>query len=344
MSRTHRKKPVLFLLNALLLLVVSTHASRAQPAPANPKMTQAARQLLAYLYELSGRRIMTGQHNYIGHGSRHTERVHEITGVYPAVWGSDFGFAGHRNDKDAVDHRQDLVEEVKRQWEKGSVITLMWHACRPIDAEPCRWSEGVQANLSEAQWDSLMTPGTAVHLHWQRQVGRVAAYLAQLQEAGVPVLWRPYHEMNGGWFWWGNKRGEHGYSKLWRMLYDRLTRHHGLNNLIWVWNPNVPSYADAYAPYYPGSNYVDVLAADVYGGSYEQRFHDRLLELGGGKPIALGEVGRLPTPETLSEQPQWVWFMTWVGDFLDEKNTLPHIRDLYYAPRTLTREQVTFPH
>ena len=51
----------------------------------------------------------------------------------------------------------------------------------------------------------------------------IAWFLAQLREAGVPVLWRPYHEMNGGWFWWGKKTGQPGYAALYRMLFERLT-------------------------------------------------------------------------------------------------------------------------
>ena len=67
----------------------------------------------------------------------------------------------------------------------------------------------------------------------------------------MPVLWRPYHEMNGDWFWWGKKTGPSGHRALWRMMYDRFVNYHGLNNLLWVWNANAPaphilSYADCY--------------------------------------------------------------------------------------------------
>jgi mannan endo-1,4-beta-mannosidase len=93
----------------------------------------------------------------------------------------------------------------------------------------------------------------------------VAEGLQQLKDAGVVVLWRPFHEMNGDWFWWGKKTGDDGYKKLYRMLYDRLVNFHHLNNLIWVYNCNeLNDNVDPYEKYYPGNDVVDILATDVY--------------------------------------------------------------------------------
>ena len=92
------------------------------------------------------------------------------------------------------------------------------------------------------------------------------------------------------------------------MTYDYLTRHHQLNNLLWVWNTNAPrdipgDEAFDYDLFFPGHEYVDILAADVYRNDYKQSHHDDLIQLAGNKTIALGEVGGLPDPEILSEQP-----------------------------------------
>ena len=155
--------------------------------------------------------------------------------------------------------------------------------------------------------------------------------MKQLKYAGVPVLWRPYHEMNGGWFWWGQKRGENGYKKLYRMLYDRLVNFHKLNNLIWVYNANeVKPGVDHYADYYPGDDVVDILATDVYTEGFNQENYDELLDLAKTKPIALGEVGAVPSLDIIHSQPKWTWFMLWgspgaggFGDFqkfMDFKN------------------------
>ena len=98
------------------------------------------------------------------------------------------------------------------------------------------------------------------------------------------------------------------------MLYDRLTNFHKLNNLLWVFNANeVRTTIGPYKDYFPGNDVVDILATDVYSQKYSMDDYRQLLELGGGKPIALGEVGDLPPLDVLKKQPRWVWFMHW-GD------------------------------
>lgn len=326
----------------MLLLLMAMAPASCSLAPRSgepPRRSEEARGLLQNLKSISGRYVLSGQHEYPGELRSHTDLTTRLSGGRtPAVWGSDFGFTARG--KDAVTHRQAVIGEAVRQWEQGSIVTLMWHACRPVDDEPCTWKESVQGELTPEQWKDLVTPGTALNERWKAQVDEVAGYLEQLRERRVPVLWRPYHEMNGGWFWWGQKRGEEGFTVLWRMLHDRLTVLHGLDNLIWVWNPNAPNdHADAYGRYYPGHAFVDVLAADVYGGDYRQSHHDDLKALGAGKVIALGEVGRAPTPEILEAQPEWAWFMIWAG-FQDGENTPAAIRTLFGAERVLNREEV----
>ena len=117
-----------------------------------------------------------------------------------------------------------------------------------------------------------MTPGSDIHNKWCAQVDFVAGYLRQLERARVPILWRPVHEMNGDWFWWGGRLGDRGTRQLYRMMYDRLVGHHRLNNLIWVWNCDRPSQPDRqFADYFPAQ--VDLLHALGVG----QRPGDRQL-------------------------------------------------------------------
>lgn len=320
----------------LLSLVVSLFA---QPVfePVTVNASPEARELLSFLYQIRGKKILSGHHNYIKEPDQYTQRVTEITGKTPAVWGCDFGYHGW-------EYRPQLVREAIRQHQKGSIITLMWHSQRPFEGEPADFKSQVQGPFSAEQWTELVTPGTTMNRNWQAQVDTVAFYLKQLQQAHIPVLWRPYHEMNGIWFWWGDRKGENGYKKLWVMLYDRLVNVHKLTNLIWVWNANAPRLlpndeAWAYADFYPGNQYVDVLAADVYHNDYKQSHHDQLLELGQGKAIALGEIGEVPTPEILDQQPQWCWFMIWTN-WVETHNTPEQVNALYNYSRTLTLDQL----
>ncbi|QQZ59663.1 CIA30 family protein [Paenibacillus sonchi] len=126
------------------------------------------------------------------------------------------------------------------------------------------------------------------------------------------------------------------FKQLWHNMYDRLTHLHGLNNLIWVWNPNAESsWAYDSAPYYPGHDVVDVLAMDIYNNDYRDTYYNKLVQLSGGRPIAIGENGELPDMQMLREkQPKYVYFMTW-ADYLTDKNSISAIQALYSDPRAL---------
>jgi len=328
-----------YFLSVLLTVLLGMSSTFAQPTfePVNPNATKEAKKLLKYLYKIRGAHIISGHHNYPHRLTDYTARLTEITGEVPALWGSDLSLL-------RGDTRQNVIEEAIRQHQKGSIVTIMWHAGRPHDPFLYGWKSSVQAEFTDEQWQELTTPGTEMNGQWQEKVDNMAFWLRKLQEAKVPVLWRPYHEMNGIWFWWGDRKGEEGFAKLWKMLYERLTHHHKINNLIWVWNANAPrdrenDEAYAYELYYPGHQYVDVLAADVYHNDYRQSHHDQLLELGEGRLIALGEVGGVPTPETLQDQPMWAWFMIWT-DWVDKANTPEKVRALYQYPKTLNRSEI----
>ena len=309
----------------------------AMISPVNPDAAPEARQLLEFLYSLPGRRTLTGQHNTPREMSQYSDQVQEISGAYPAVWGQDFGFS-EDGDMDGINFRQGIVEEAKRQHAAGSVITLMWHAVRPTEEEPVTFDGSIcRGKLDDADWQELLTPGTETHTRWRRQSDVIAALLAQLQEAAVPVLWRPYHEMNGPWFWWGARGGAEGYAALYRQMYERFVGVHKLHNLLWVWNANaLGGQVLPYADCYPGHDVVDILATDVYRNEYTPQSYDDLVALADGRPVALGEVGIAPTPEILDTQPLWAWFMVWTN-FLTRENTPEAINALFRCPRALNR-------
>jgi mannan endo-1,4-beta-mannosidase len=312
----------------------------AQNKPVNSNATPEAQKLLQYLYSIKGKYTLAGQHNYSPNFNQYMDTVYSITGKYPAVWGADFIMQGTNDLGEAI------VKEAIKKWNDGYIVTLMWHSGRPVDDPPFGWKESIQGKLTEAQWKDLTQPGTELNQRWIKQVDVIAGYLKKLQDAHVPVLWRPYHEMNGVWFWWGNKKGPDGYQKLWKMLYDRFVNFHKLNNLLWVWNANAPrdipfDEAFTYKDFYPGKEWVDVLATDVYHFDYEQKDYQELLDLAQGKIIALGECGELPKPEIIEMQPEFAWFMVW-ANWIKIDNTPRRVKDVYNLPRTLTHEKVQF--
>jgi mannan endo-1,4-beta-mannosidase len=304
-----------------------------------PDPSPEAVKLMEYLNHISGKKTLTGQHCVPLVGSLRLVVAQRVTGHYPALFGQDFGFDAPGS-WDGINFRQQIVDEAIRRHREGFIVTLMWHSVRPMEEEPVTFVESIQGRLTDAEWQELVTPGTRFNERWKSQVDVIAWHLKQLKYAGVPVLWRPYHEMNGDWFWWGKKTGDTGYEKLYRMLFDRLVHFHGLNNLIWVFNANeLNSNVDPYDTYFPGHDVVDILATDVYRGGFAQKDYDQLLALAGDKPIALGEVGGAPSPEILMSQPRWTWFMVWgepAGMFHEGQS----LRATYESDQAVTLERL----
>jgi mannan endo-1,4-beta-mannosidase len=287
--------------------------------------------LLHALCALSGKGILSGQHNFPNHRSRDFDRVHSITGKYPAIWSSDFGFTGGE-DKDSIAHRDVMIKEAKRQAAAGALICLSWHVVRPVDDEPVApivgFQNSIKGDLTDDQWLELTTPDTALHRRWTKYLDTAAFYLDELQKANIPVLWRPFHENNGDFFWWGGRPGPKGTQQLYREMFDYLTHVRHLNNLIWVWNQNVPG--GRFADYFPGQEYIDVVSYDNYG-ELSEGYYESLLKIADGKPVALGEVGRPPSAEVLRTQPRWSWFITWAG-MANSK-----FKPIYSNPYTINR-------
>ena len=316
--------------------------------PVTPNASPEAVGLLKYLHGISGKHTLTGQHNYPATKDTSTLQAAKAWGKTPAIFGQDFGFAAP-GDKDAVAARLDIVAECERQYAQGSIITLCWHAVPPTADEPITFRPkpgaatnrlaSVQGQLTDEQWNELITPGTELYNHWCAQVDVIAGFLKQLQAAHVPVLWRPYHEMNGDWFWWGGRRGAHGTTVLYRQLFDRLVNYHHLNNLIWIWSVDRPSKPERqFADFFPDRNYFDVAALDVYHSDFQQSYYHDLLKLAGNKPMALAEVGPPPTLGVLEKQPRWTWWMLWAEMIDPGTAARKAMQTLVNDPRSLSRD------
>ncbi len=311
-------------LTCLLVLVCSASAQNKNIQPVTPNASPEAKALLEYLQSIKGKYTLSGQHNFPISGNRNTQFAANYYGKTPIVWSQDFGFA-KAGDKDSYLARAANVTEAIREYRSGAIVNLCWHAVPPTADEPVTFQPvpgshpahlaSVQGHLTDKQFKELLTKGTALHKHWLEQVDRIASYLKLLQKAHVPVLWRPYHEMNGNWFWWGGHyKGKYTTAELYRQIFDRFVHYHKLNNLIWVWSVDRPTQPDReFSRFYPGNKYVDVLALDVYGSDFKQTYYDSLKALSKGKPITLAEVGVPPTLETLKKQPDWTWWVIWAG-------------------------------
>ena len=246
-------------MSPIRICIVTLSATLAQFAPAaepaNPKTTAQARAVLDYFHELSvrkeGRRILSGQFCNFGNVAslRIMERVHEQTGHWPALIGVDY----------ADFPRGSVTTKVPNQvaldyWKQGGLVTVMAHMYNPANPN------GGGLRDKGVDLADLLKPGTDTHARWMKQLDQMADGLAELRDAGVVVLWRPFHEMNGGWFWWGAKDPEQ-FVAVWRHMFDYYSKDKGLDNLLWVYGPN---HGEKTAKYYAGDRYVDLVGLDAY--------------------------------------------------------------------------------
>jgi len=154
---------------------------------------------------------------------------------------------------------------------------------------------GLKVQISDGQYAQILDRTTATGIRWKNTMDKVAAGLQQLKDNGVTVIYRPLHEMNGDWFWWGPKNRnsvsqtrKNLYKDLYRDMYDYFTYTKGLNNLIWVYSPDAGP--DNKSAYYPGASYVDIVGLDAYNDDPTLiNGYNEMLAF--GKPFAFAEVG-----------------------------------------------------
>jgi len=292
-------------------------------------------QPLDFLRGISGSQTVAGQHNREPNSepALWTNWIYDTTGKFPGLWSGDFLY-----EQDDIDDRGTMIDEAKSQWEQGALINLMYHAAPPDLGEPCAWDPGVINHpLSDDQWNDLITDGGYLNTQWKARLDVISVFLQDLKDSGVQVLWRPFHEMNQGEFWWGGRPGPQGTLRLYQITHDYMVGTKGLTNLTWVWD--VQDLDFTWADYNPGDGYWDVFAMDMYGDGYTTEKYTTMLQIAGDSPIAIGECEVLPTAEELTAQPRWTFFMAW-AELVQSGNSVQQIQDLYNAANVITLGQM----
>lgn len=316
-----------------------------EPVLVNPNATQEARQLMTFLCDSYGSRVISGQQCQDGPFGLDNQAVgfRATGGTYPALLGMDVGVYSPARIR--AGQESQVIEHAIEHWEKHSgIVTLSWHWYSDEQYGSSFYSDQTSFNLAKA----MSGKDPAGYQMLLDGIDAISAQLLRLQEAGVPVLWRPLHEASGGWFWWGAS-GPEPYLELYRLMFDRMTNHHGLNNLIWVWNGQD-------AAWYPGDAYVDVIGEDIYPGervytSQAARFIRALGYTDARKIIALTENGCIPDIELLArDNVMWAWWCTWEGDFVlkskgfnaysEQYTEKAMVRKVYKDERVVTRKNL----
>ena len=280
---------------------------RLSASPVNPHASPEARALFTTLTATFGRRTFAGQHDSNPLAPSRIAHLTRLTGgPRPALLGLDLLYYSGTWNQPQGDGA--IGEALDWSRTHHGLVTLSWHWLAPLHPSPLIW-DSFSTNKTSFDLTRLDDENSPEYAAVIRDLDRVAAQLARLRDAHVPVLWRPLHEAQGGWFWWG-AHGPEATLRLYRIMFDRFTRVHHLENLLWVWTSTDDDNA---RDWYPGDDYVDIVATDLYApagthGDYFTTF-DRLRTLyRGRKPLALGECGVIPT---LTARAPWLWFLTW---------------------------------
>jgi len=301
----------LLLITGFCLLAVYT--AWAQSGPVDPSATKETIGLYKNLLKLQDKGFLFGHQDDLAYGVEWKYKegrsdVKEAAGDYPAVYGWELGGierAGNDQNIDGIPFKK-MKQFIRQGYERGGVITLSWHADSPFGGGKGAWdtTRGSVASIN---------PGGANHAMYKEWLDKVAAFIGSLKGSkgeAIPVLFRPFHEHSGNWFWWcRNACTVFEYQTLWRFTYYYLQTEKQLHNILWVYNTGGDfNTKEEFMERYPGDDKVDLLSFDTYQYGDPQKekwFEDntnRRLKMVGelaaekGKPFALAETGYEAVP------------------------------------------------
>lgn len=332
-------------------LTLTASEDISKPALSNKDSDYNAKALYQYLCESYGKQVLLGQHDTIG-TSAETDMIYKTTGKYPAIRFGDLMLA---TEKDSI--TTDTEMNIAMDWaSKDGIVGYMWHWAAPddkreyyadqtdFDIKKAVTKENI-AELSLEDIKKLQKDGKVSKecVAVVQDIDTVSEKLSTLRDEGIAVLWRPLHEASNGDFWWGNDKK--AYKWLWKLMYERQTKYHKLNNLIWVWSAQN-------ADWYVGDEYCDVLSCDVYDdGNKDAQVNIMLFlqSISRNKPIAMSECGSFPDIQSIAdEKAMWAFIGQWGGNYLmtddgklaEENNTAAELIKMYNNNLTLTRDKL----
>ncbi len=330
--------------DSLTVSVAEKHDySLATGETCDPDATPETKSLMKYLKSVYGKHVIAGQQEIYGGGHQgnyewENEYIENLTGKVPAIRGLDF------MNYNPLYGWDDGSTERAIAWvkERGGIITASWHINVPIDFENYEigdeldWQKctykNYQASNGTFNTENVLKEGTKEREYFELAMEDLAEQLTKLQDANVPIIFRPLHEAQGNdglygdgtaWFWWGD-RGAEVYKGLWKLLYTTLTEKYDLHNIIWEFN----SYDYESSPdWYPGDDMVDIVAYDKYNVENNRgdgkssgpnliaisgKFDSLYNLTDGGKMVSMAENDTIPaTDNMIVEDAYWLYVCPW---------------------------------
>ncbi|RZJ55712.1 MAG: beta-mannosidase [Flavobacterium sp.] len=334
-----------------VLLFISIITGHFLFAQIDKNATKETKILYHNLKEISKKNILFGHQHALeyGHGwSDETDRsdVKSISGSHPAVIGIDFsGFSGHS--KEEIEKEKEVLKKnVIATYERGGITTVSWHFINPVSGGSFYWKDSVSVAAM-----SLIKPGGSHHEQYKEILKTIADFAHSVKAKNgtlAPMIFRPYHEFDGDWFWWGKKyTSREDFIAVWQFTVSYLRDTLGVHNFIYAFSPDNKFNSETeYLERYPGDDYVDMFGMDDYAdfgrdGKYDLKAGIQKLKIISdlaihkNKLAAFTETGleSIPNPnwwtQTLlkalkSENLQLAYVLVWRNDSKSETH--------FYAP------------
>jgi mannan endo-1,4-beta-mannosidase len=231
--------------------------------PVDSLLTRETKALWINLKRLRGRGILFGQQDATTSGTdwkypQALSDVKQVTGTYPAVYGWEISGIGNTNNIDSIPFTI-LAERIAEVFKRGGISTITWHMANPVTA-------GTATDTYPAVKDIL--PDSIQNDYYKSQLKEAASFFKELKSENgipIPIIFRPFHESNGSWFWWGKGRcTQEEYIRLWRFTVSFLRDSLHVHNLLYAYSTDMFESKEEYLERYPGDEWVDILGTENY--------------------------------------------------------------------------------
>jgi len=328
---------------AVQVLVLLFINSSSAIAPADPDLIPEGRAILNYFESIYQTRTIAAQRR-----NDLADKIDSCAGKTPAIIEQDL--CGWNKDRWGDLYKKNIQSSIESMktiyYDKKAIPAMCFHWPNPL-TEGGRFPDS-QEDLLEGQFEKLVTEGTDEYSIMIEDLNKHLDYLQQLTDLDIPVLWRPLHEIDGGWFWWTDS----AYTvRLWHILFDHIVNVRQMHNLIWIYcmgEGNVDKKTlDYRKKFYPGAAYTDIVGIDLYHWDYEKGtrtfwngtvsymdMKNIVEQVCPGKMIALTECEAIPNMELTAQGDEtffpWLYALPWyaAGNKLNPcewiQKTVPH--------------------
>eukprot|EP00833_Pecoramyces_ruminatium_P005113 jgi/Orpsp1_1/1179145/evm.model.c7180000068106.1 len=307
----------------------------------NRNATTSAIKLYNFLRDNYGKKIISGQTGKAaGFGDENPDQeidhIYKVSNRKPALWNTDFVFKS----KDVRDRfsTNNFMTDGLNWWQKyegRGIMSIQWHwnMKGQNDEKYSYYSKNTTFDIEQAIIENTWEYNKTVV-----DIDYIAGLFRELQDVNMPVIFRPLHENDGDWFWWGGPKRSKACAELWKLLYHRLVDIHKINNIIWLWNGKL----DENTP----KEYIDLVGVDIYSkvhGTHGNEFMKNFKFFEGKKMVVLSENGRIPDIDKCVERKiWWGYFMTWNNEFIlsEQFNNEDYINKVYNNKYVITMDDL----